>query len=178
MTNAVELITVGRQNLRIEGKTEEGRKSFHDGLVEAIQLFTAVYEEKDLFMMLLCETLFLAKDLEGARDNEQHAKNSYATAMIEYDDAFNCLEIIKKPEQYQIMERGFSHAKTTFRYQKMPKDGFVVAMLGNPVRLINGLKMVGVDPEEQELIELRAKVCRRALQIYREMQEGILGELE
>jgi hypothetical protein len=121
----------------------------------------------------LCENSFLTKELEGARPEEKQAKTSYETANREYDDAFNCLAILDNPEQYKILEVGISH-ESKYREQGLPKDGFHVALLAQPVRLNNGFKMVGIDPDEQRLRELRITVCKKARELYMEKQKVIL----
>jgi hypothetical protein len=173
INNAVELITRGRIGLRTEGKTEQGRIDFHDGILLAMELYTQAYNENDLFCMLLCENTFLVKDLEGARPKETAAIKSYETALMEYDDAFNCLDLIEKPEEYKQATAIVSHAPP-FRYREMPKDGFVVAMAGHPTRLKNGMTAIGMDPDEQDLREFRMKVCKRALDVYFQKQKAIL----
>jgi hypothetical protein len=57
----------------------------------------------------------------------------------------------------------------------MPKDGCLVALHSHPVRLGNGLKMIGIDPDEQVLRELRIKVCKKAKKLYIAKQKMVLG---
>jgi hypothetical protein len=132
-------------------------------------------ETGDLFLMLLSENAFLTKELESATSRDSKALSSYNTALIEYDDAFNCLEIIKDPVRYKDVDAACSH-KSTFRKDGLPKDGFVVAMLGHPARIRNSMTMLGLDPDEQKLRELRIKVCNTALILYMQKQKAILTD--
>jgi hypothetical protein len=175
IANAVSLITRRRLNLRTEGMAEEGRKEFHEGLALATKTFKDAYDENDLYAMLLCENTFLAKDLEGAEPDEQDAIKSYEKALVEYDDAFNCLDLIAKPEEYKQAAAIVSHAPK-FRYRAMPKDGFIVAMAAQPARIKNGMTAVGTDPDERSLRKDRIKASRKALNLYFKKQMAILGK--
>jgi hypothetical protein len=174
INSAVELITRGRLGLRTEGKAEQGRIDFHDGLKLAHELYTQAFNENDLFCMLLCENTFLTKDLEGAEPDEQDAIKSYETALVEYDDAFNCLDLVENPDEYKKAAVIISHNKKC-RYHGMPKDGFIVAMAGQPARIKNGMTAVGTDPDERALRKYRIKVCKKALDVYFKKQEVIFG---
>jgi hypothetical protein len=174
LTRAVELITNGRIALRTEGKEAQGRKDFHRGLQDTIKTFDDILKQGDIFMMLLCEDFFLAKELESATTREGKAVSSYETALVEYDDAFTCLELVNDPDKYKIAAASYSHKKP-FRQHGQPKDGFIVAMLGHPARLRNSMKVLGIDPDEQTLRELRIQVCKKALELYMEKQEAALG---
>jgi hypothetical protein len=171
--NAVELVTNGRIALRTEGKTEQGRSDFHKDILDAIEIFNEALSTNDIFLMLLCENLFLAQELAGASQREKKARESYEVALIEYNDAFYCYETILKPEEYKKLDLGISHGDK-YRNKGMPKDGFMVAVAAHPARLENGLKMIGIDPDEQTLRELRIKVCKRLKDLYFEMQQGVL----
>jgi hypothetical protein len=169
---AVDFITNGRIGLRTKGRTEHGRDDFHKGIADAMAVFKEAMETGDLFLMLMCENAFLTKELESATRRDSKAVSSYNTALIEYDDAFNCLEIIKDSARYKDVAAACSHKKP-FRKDGLPKDGFVVAMMGHPARIRNSLTMLGLDPDEQRLRELRIKVCRKALELYMQKQAEI-----
>jgi hypothetical protein len=171
--NAVRRITNGRLALRTKGQAEHGREDFHEGMAESIDVFNEAMETGDIFLMLLSENVFLTKELESATTRESKAVSSYETALVEYDDAFNCLELVNDPDKYKIAAASYSHKKP-FRQHGQPKDGFIVAMLGHPVRLRNSMKVLGIDPDEQKLRELRIQVCNRALELYMGKQEAAL----
>jgi hypothetical protein len=172
--NAVALITRGRVSLRTEGKAEEGREDFHKGILDAIEIFKEAISTNDIFFMLLCENVFLAQELEGADAREKKARESYGTALIEYDDAFACYDAIQKPDKYKEIDACISHSKE-YRKKGMPKDGFIVAVMAHPARLENGMKMIGLDPDEQMLRELRIKACKQLKDLYFEKQLAVLG---
>jgi hypothetical protein len=173
--DAVELIARGRLGLRAKGQSEQGREDFHEGIILLTKLFDEAYNENDLFSMLLCESTFLTKDLEGARPSEKAAIANYENALA--DNAFDCLDMIKSPEKYKESAVLFS-CKPYFRYKGMPKGGFIVALLAEPARIQNSMSAVGMDPNEQTLRELRVKTCKRAVEIYSSMQIQILGNTE
>jgi hypothetical protein len=173
LTNAVELITNGRLGIRTSGQAEQGRSFFYKGITDSIEIFSEVLNKGDLSDILLAETLFLTKELSGADTDETHAIQSYETALVQCDDALFCLNLLSTPEQYKIVNSAISHS-VKCRHKDMPKDGFLVFMLGHPTRLRNGLKMIGIDPDERELRQLRISMCYRAAKLYVEKQKVIL----
>jgi hypothetical protein len=173
LTRAVDLITNGRIALRTKGKEAQGRDDFHEGLLAAIDIYNKILKQNDIFMMLLCENFFLTKELESATSREGKAITSYQAALVEYDDAFNCLERVQDPQRYKDAVAVISH-KSNFQHHSQPKDGFIVAMLGHPTRLRNSMKVLGIDPDEQNLRELRIQVCNKALELYMQKQEAAL----
>jgi hypothetical protein len=174
VTNAVELITNGRIALRTEGESEQGRIDFHKGVKDAISIFTEILSSDDIYSMLLCENMFLAQELDKANPREKKARESYEVALIEYDDAFYCYETIQNQEEYKKLDMGISHGDK-YRVKGMPKDGFMVAVSSHPTRLENSLRMLGTDPDEQTLRELRIRVCKKLKDLYLEKQQVILA---
>jgi hypothetical protein len=94
--------------------------------------------------------------------------------MHDFDDAFNCLEIVKQPAVYQGAEKTYPH-KSRFRYKDMPCDAFHMAYRGHRTRVRNSLRRIGFDPDEQALMELRMRVFNTAQDVYLELQQAALS---
>jgi hypothetical protein len=175
MFDAVERIASGRVELRTEGKTEKGRIDFHDGLGLAKEIFTEVEASRDLYLMTLAEYVYTAQELASSRPEEKEARSSCEAAIHDFDDAFDCLEIVNDPIVYRGAEK--SHPRRPrFRYKGMPRDAFHLAYIGHRTRVRNSLRKIGFDPDEQTLLELRMRVFNTAQEVYLEKQQAVLGE--
>jgi hypothetical protein len=175
MFEAVERITNGRVELRTQGKAEQGRIDFHDGIRLASEIFTEVEASRDSYLMLLAEYVYTAQDLAGSRPEEKEARSSCEAAIHDLDDAFNCLKIVGQPAVYQGVEQSYLH-RPQFRYKDMPRDAFHLAYIGHRTRVRNSLRKIGFDPDEQTLLELRMYVFNTAQNVYLEKQQAALGE--
>jgi hypothetical protein len=170
----MERITTGRIELRTEGKAEQGRVDFHAGMGLATELFAEVQATRAPYLMLLSEYVYTAQEFAISRPEEKEARASYEAAMHDFDDAFNCLEIVKHPAVYQGAEQSHLH-RAKFRYKAMPKDAFHLAYLGHRTRVRNTLRKIGFDPTEQALLELRMGVFNTAQDVYLELQQAALS---
>jgi hypothetical protein len=170
----VERIATGRIELRTAGKAEQGRINFHDGLNKATEIFTEVEASRDPYLMLLAEYVYIAQELASSRPEEKDGRSSCEAAMHDFDDAFNCLEIVKRPAVYHGVEKAHLH-RAKFRYQAMPKDAFHLAYMGHRTRVRNSLRRIGFDPAEQSLLELRMTVSITAQDVYLELQQAALA---
>jgi hypothetical protein len=173
VTNVVELIANGRVELRTQGKAEQGRIDFHDGLDKAIEIFTEVQATRDSSLMLLAEYVYIAQELASSRPEEKEARVSCEAAMQDFDDAFNCLKIVEQPAVYQGAEQSHPH-RAKYRYKGMPRDAFHIAYMGHRTRVKNSLRKIGFDPDEQTLLELRMGVFNTAQNVYLEKQQAAL----
>jgi hypothetical protein len=172
---AVKYIAVGRIGLRIEGKTEKGRKDLANGLERGKKIFSEVKECGDPELMLFAEYFFVNQELEGARTEEKIGRANYQSALHDFDDAFRSLKSVKDTTMYQGAENTYPN-RAPFRYKGMPNDAFHTAYAGHYTRLQNKLKPIGIDPCEQVLTELRMQVCKSAQEAYLEKQREVLGK--
>jgi hypothetical protein len=124
-------------------------------------------------MMLLAEYVYVGQELASSRPEETEARASCEAAMHDFDDAFNCLEIVKQPAVYQGVEKAHPH-RAKYRYKSMPKDAFHIAYMGHRTRVRNSLRRIGFDPAEQSLLELRMGVFNTAQDVYLELQQAAL----
>jgi hypothetical protein len=173
MFDAVERIATSRVNLRTQGKTEQGRIDFHDGIKLAMEIFTEVKASRDLYLMLLAEYVYIGQELAGSRPEEKEARSSCEAAMQDFDDAFNCLKLVDTNAAYQNVELSHPH-RAKYRYKDRPKDAFHIAYMGHRTRVKNSLRKIGFDPDEQALLEIRMSVFNTAQTVYWEKQQASL----
>jgi len=174
MADAVELIANGRIELRTQGKAENGRISFHDGIRFAAEIFTEARASRDPYLMLLAEYVYIGQELAGSRPEEKEARSSCEAAMQDFDDAFNCLKLVNTSAAYQNVELSHPH-RAKYRYKSMPKDAFHIAYMDNRTRVKNSLRKIGFDPDEQALLEIRISVINTAQAVYWEKQQAALS---
>jgi hypothetical protein len=174
LTDAVELIANGRIELRTQGKAEDGRIKFHDGMDLAMGVFTEVQSTRDPYLMLLSEYVYIGQELAGSRTEEKEARSSCEAAMQDFDDAFRSLEAVGDEHGYYTAEKAFPR-KPKFRYKEMPRDAYHHAYMGHRTRVRNTLRKIGFDPAEQTLLELRMGVFNTAQEVYLELQQTALS---
>jgi hypothetical protein len=174
MFDAVRLITDGRIGQRTRGKTEQGLDNFHSGLRKAMAVFTEVEASRDPYLMLLAEYVYIGQELAGSRPEEKEARSSCEAAMHDFDDAFNCLEIVEQSAMYKAVEKAHLH-RAKFRYKDMPKDAFHLAYMGHRTRVRNSLRRIGFDPAEQATLELRMSAFNTAQDVYLGLQQAALS---
>jgi hypothetical protein len=166
----------GRKWLDTEGLEGEGRISYKNGLVFAIEAFRDIQSNatNDLELLVGSEYAFLGQELEFCSPQDTKAGTSLSKAIQDFDEAFLALEVLQNTEGYKFVEKAVSH-HTVFRYGTMPKDAFHVACAGHKARLDNILKSPGINLLEKELLKQRQANMITAQSVYLEMQKKILA---
>jgi hypothetical protein len=174
MIDAVIDIARGRLGMITDGQEHEGRLTFESGIRQAHKVFTEARASGDPELMLLAEYTFMSQMLEYATENDIVGRSRAQAAIDSFEDAFLSLQALADATAYQAVEKAFPH-RGQWRYKGLPRDAFHVAMLAHKTRIMNSISMIGVNPLDVSLAELRHAVAVTAQQVYREKQQVILN---
>jgi hypothetical protein len=147
-------IDFGRKGFATRGKAEEGRLSYEDGISKALSAFQQAQATADPQTIILAEYTFLSQELEFFDKSDKESLSSLTQAIQSFDDAFQVLKIVEKPE-YKIADIAIPHHKDYRIGGGYPKDSFHVACGSHKTRLKNILRSPGIDPIEKALLKQR-----------------------
>jgi hypothetical protein len=173
MIAAVIDIARRRQGMITDGQEHEGRLTFESGIRQARKVFTDARASGDPELMLLAEYTFMSQTLEYATENDVVGRSRAQAAVDSFEDAFLALQAIADAVAYQAVEKAFPH-RGQWRYRGLPCDAFHVAMLAHKTRITNGISMIGVNPLDVGLAELRRAAIVTAQGVYWERQQLVL----
>jgi hypothetical protein len=143
-------IDLGRELQNTEGQESDGRKHYHKGLYLAIEDFQEIQmlASTNLELLILTEYTFLIQELKFCFPHDTKTLNSLNQAVVDFDDAFRAIKIVKDRDKYQHIEFCTSH-RPHYRYKGMPKDAFHVTCAGHKMRLDNILRSPGIHQMEK-----------------------------
>ena len=124
----------------------------------------------DPHTIILVEYTFLAQELQFCDRSDRDSFTSLTQAIQSFDDAFQVLKIVEKPE-YKIADIAIPHHKDYRVKGGYPKDSFHVACGSHKTRLENILRSPGIDPIEKSLLKQRLANLPTAQNGYIEKQE-------
>ena len=166
-------IDAGRKGFATKGKAEEGRISYEDGIAEALAVFKEAQVTADPQTIILVEYTFLAQELQFCEKSDKDSLNSLTQALQNFDDAFQVLKVVEKPE-YKIADIAIPHHKDYRVKGGFPKDSFHVACGSHKTRIKNMLRTPGIDPIEKSLLKQRLTNLPTAQGGYIEKQKKAL----
>jgi hypothetical protein len=171
----VAAIALGRKLQNTEGQESDGRKHYHKGLHLAIKDFQEIRMSAsiNLELLILTEYTFLNQELKFCFSGDTKTMNSLNQAIVDFDDAFHAIRIVKESEKYQQIDLCTSH-RPQYRYKGMPKDAFHVACAGHKTRLDNILRSPGIHQIEKKLLQERLINMTTAQSVYYGQQKNIL----
>jgi hypothetical protein len=176
IVSSVVFIYKGRHGLDTEGRAEEGRVNYRDGLTLGIKTFREVraLAGEDLELPVACEYTFLNQELQFCANADDRAKTSLEKAIDDFDGAFRALEVLNNAEAYKLAEKTYAFHKE-FRYKGLPRDAFHVACAGHSARIDNNLKTPGVNLLEKALLKERRAAMQAVQAAYLEKQRRTLA---
>jgi hypothetical protein len=152
--NAATSIDAGRKGFATKGKAEEGRINYEDGIESAMSAFQQAQATADPQTIILAEYTFLSQEFEFCDKFDKESLSSLTQAIQSFDDAFQVLKIVEKPE-YKIADIAIPHHKDYRVGGGYPKDSFHVACGSHKTRLKNILRSPGIDSIEKALLKQR-----------------------
>jgi hypothetical protein len=178
---ATSNIDLGRKGFATRGKAEEGRISYEKGIADAMSAFKeasatcVAAATADPHTIILVEYTFLAQELQFCDESDKDSFTSLTQALQSFDDAFQVLKIVEKPE-YKIADIAIPHHKDYRVKGGYPKDSFHVACGSHKTRLQNILRSPGIDPIEKALLKQRLINLPVAKNAYIEKQKKALAK--
>jgi hypothetical protein len=152
--DAAAAIASGRKGFAIQGKEREGRINYETGISVTLSAFKDAQATADPQTIILAEYTFLSQELEFCDKSDKESLSSSTQAIQSFDDAFQVLKIVEKPE-YKIADIAIPHHKDYRVGGGYPKDSFHVACGSHKTRLKNILRSPGIDPIEKALLKQR-----------------------
>jgi hypothetical protein len=174
ITTAAANIDSGRKGFAIIGKEREGRISYEEGISAAMSVFKEAQATADPHTIILVEYTFLTQELQFCEKSDKDSFTSLTQALQSFDDAFQVLKVVKKPE-YKIADIVIPHHKDYRVKGGYPKDSFHVACGSHKTRLQNILRSPGIDPIEKALLKQRLANLPAAKNGYIEKQKKALA---
>jgi hypothetical protein len=162
-----------RKGFATRGKEQEGRISYEKGISLAMTVFKEVQTTADPQIMILAEYTFLSQELQFCDKSDKDSFTSLTQALQSFDDAFQVLKVVEKPE-YKIADIAIPLHKD-YRVCGYPKDSFHVACSSHKTRLKNILRAPGIDPIEKALLKQRLSNLPTAQNSYIEKQKKTLA---
>jgi hypothetical protein len=170
ITTATANIDAGRKGFATRGKAEEGRISYETGIAEALTAFKEAQATADPQTIILVEYTFLTQELQFCDKSDKDSFTSLTQAIQSFDDAFQVLKVVEKPE-YKIVDIAIPHHKKFRVKGGYPKDSFHVACGSHKTRIQNILRAPGIDPIEKSLLKQRLANLPTAQKGYIEKQK-------
>jgi len=176
IADSVVQIDRGRKWLDTDGLEHEGRISYKDGLVAALEAFKEAqnYADTNLEIPMRSEYAFINQELHFCDPADKRTITSLKKGVLEFDEAFLALAVLQNAEAYKTAGLLFS-SRSDFRYYGMPKDCFHIACSADITRLGNNLSTPGVNLAEKMLWEQRIANLKKAQSIYLLKQKKALG---
>jgi hypothetical protein len=174
--DAVEAIALGRRGYAAKGQEMEGRVHYEHGISIALASFKEAEVQANPETIALLEQAFLQQELAFCAEGDQNARDSLNSALMSFDDAFLCFDVIDDPG-YISVEKSYPHNKK-YRVQGFPKDAVHIACIAHQTRLRNVLRAPGIDMIEKAVLEQRAANMKAAQQSYIAKQQKALGGAE
>jgi hypothetical protein len=171
---ATASIDSGRKGFATWGKEHEGRISYERGISVAMTAFKEAQATADPHTIILVEYTFLSQELQFCDRSDKDSFASLTQALQSFDDAFQVLNIVEKPE-YKIADIAIPHHKKHRVKGGYPKDSFHFACGSHKTRIQNILRSHGIDPIEKALLKQRLANLPTAKKAYIEKQKKALA---
>ena len=168
-------IDSGWDGLKTDGKEREGRIYYEEGIAAASNAFSQAVSTADPKIIMLAEEAFVEQELQFCSEEDKHARSSLTQALNSFDDAFLCLKIVKDTAGYKAANNTWPH-NPKYRIQDFPKDSFHLACIAHRTRLLNVLRVPGVNMIEKAVLQQRIDNMTAAQGSYIQMQKKALGD--
>jgi hypothetical protein len=164
---SVERINFGRKGLAIEGRAEEGRASFSDGLLIALDIFKEVHDNMvdDIETAIRIENAYQTEERRYCNDAEPEVLTSTTAALESFEDALRAFETVQDATIYQWVNKSYPRNRK-YRYCGMPKDALHIACMANYTRINNTLRTPGINSIERQVFEQRQKNMKAMQSAY------------
>jgi hypothetical protein len=167
-------INRGRKGFDTEGQEAEGRINYTRGIAGALQNFKDVGASRDCLVIAFAELTFMEQDLAYSEEDDKDVRDSLNKGIQDFVDALRCLDIVKKPPEYQIGEKLFP-TYFKFRREGCPWDAYQVACEANKSRIKNILRTPGLNMKEKAVLKERFANMDIGRDAYLELQKAALS---
>jgi hypothetical protein len=170
-----QYIDDGRKGLDSDGDEHEGRLSYNLGIQGALQDFTQAGASKDCQIIAFAELTFMEPDLAHCSKDDTDTRASLTKGIHDFTDALACLEVVKKPKDYQIGSKLFP-TYYKYRIDDCPWDAFQIACHAHKLRIRNILSSPGINMKEKAVLKQRSANMDIAKESYLALQKAALGK--
>jgi hypothetical protein len=168
---SASMMDTGRKDMMAQGRTEQGRKIFVQGIDNALNSFKDAQRTQDATVIVLSEQTFLECEYDKCDRNDRLALNSLKVAIRSFDDARLALKIVEEKNLYQGANNTYSSVEGKDRKSGVPIDVFHKACQSHKTRLQNSLRSTSISMLEKDLYKQRISNMSTAINLYTEKQK-------